>query len=66
MNQRVLVRQCRECHRSWIFRLPPEAVEKWESGKPTLFALPMLTFDEREILVKGVCTECLDKMFKND
>jgi hypothetical protein len=46
-----------------VIEAPDEAVERWQSGDYIQDALPMLSADERELLISGICGHCFDTMF---
>ena len=59
-----LVLTCRSCGEEHIVAVPMEAYRSWRQGHMMIQdALPMLSLDERELLMSGICGKCFDKMF---
>lgn len=55
-----IVRRCIFCQKIVTILAPVEGFDNWEAGEHIQTALPMLTADEREMLISGVCGECFD------
>jgi len=55
---------CRICGTKHVIIVPAAGYFKWARGHAKIQeALPMLSEDERELLVSGICGRCFDKMF---
>ena len=46
--------------------IPEEAYKKWQNGTRIQMAMPMLSPDDREILISGICGPCFDKIFPDE
>lgn len=54
--------KCRCCGSVHIVNVPSVPYRLWASGQARIQdALPMLSADERELLMSGLCTFCFDK-----
>ena len=55
---------CRFCGEERKVAVPMDAYHNWRQGRMHIqYALPMLTADERELLMSGICGKCFDKTF---
>lgn len=57
---------CIRCGKLHAFEVPNEGYRRWLEGERIQKALPMLTPDQREIMISGICGRCFDKMFGGD
>jgi len=57
---------CIVCGKSVEVNAPPEGINAWKEGLRIQEALPMLTPNEREILMSGICGDCFDMMFAEE
>ena len=55
--------KCPFCGKEQIIRVPEEGIIAYKAGALMQDAFPMLTPDEREALISGICPECWDKTF---
>jgi hypothetical protein len=56
---------CRQCKRELQLRVPDYNYQMWHNRQASVQdAFPMLTADEREILISGICGKCFDGIFK--
>lgn len=54
---------CVSCGVEHTISVPAAAYRRWATGKAKIQdALPMLTADERELLLSGMCPHCFDKL----
>lgn len=51
------------CGKLYSFEVPDKGYRRWLMGESIQKALPMLTPDQREIMISGICGKCFDKMF---
>ena len=54
---------CRRCGTSETISAPVTAFIAWENGEYIQDALPMLTADEREMLISQTCDSCWTELF---
>lgn len=54
---------CIRCGELHEFKVPDKGYRRWLMGESIQKALPMLTPDQREIMLSGICGKCFDKMF---
>lgn len=54
---------CCECGKEYNFEVPREAALYWANGARIQDAMPMLSPNERELLISGICETCFDKIF---
>ena len=54
---------CAKCGKLHEFEVPDKGYRRWIMGESIQRALPMLTPDQREIMISGICGKCFDKMF---
>lgn len=59
----IIEKVCMDCKNLVKIEVEEKAYEKWKDGTRIQQAMPMLSADEREILISGVCGPCFDKMF---
>ena len=56
---------CVNCHTQHTIAVPVAGYRRWATGQAKIQdALPMLSEDERELLMSNICPRCWDKMFK--
>lgn len=55
---------CVNCGTKHTIMVPTGAYKRWASGQAKIQdALPMLSADERELLMSHICQRCFDKIF---
>lgn len=55
---------CISCKSVHTIMVPTAAYRRWASGLAKIQdALPMLSDDERELLMSNICPQCWDKLF---
>ena len=57
---------CMMCGKSAVLSVPNTGWGEWQRGKNIQDALPMLTKEEREMLITGTHPDCFDAMFPPD
>lgn len=58
--------ECLCCKTKHTILVPTAGYKKWASGQAKIqHAMPMLTADERELLMSGICGRCFDKIFED-
>ena len=57
---------CPFCGQEHIIKVPFEGYLAWQSGENVQDALPMLSANEREMLMTGICPKCWAGMFGED
>lgn len=58
---------CKCCGEGQKLTVPLAAYHNWRQKRMKIQnALPMLTADERELLMSGICGKCFDRIFKED
>jgi hypothetical protein len=62
----IITQPCMVCSRTSSITAPAEAVEQWRAGALIQNALPMLTADEREMLITGTHPLCFDELFDEE
>lgn len=65
-NTDIIVRKCPYCKTLRELVVPASAYEAWRSGTFIQDAFPMLSADDREFLMTGICPPCWDKAFPDD
>ena len=63
MTTLLITKPCPYCGTVSKVTVPESGLRMWKSGTRIQDALPMLTADEREILMSGVCPACRDDVF---
>ena len=63
MTTLLITKPCPYCGTISKVAVPESGLRQWKSGTRIQDALPMLTTDEREILMSGVCPKCWDEVF---
>jgi len=53
---------CPWCKGANFVLVKGEQLDKWQSGTLIQDAFPLLSADERELLMTGICPECWNKM----
>lgn len=54
---------CVSCHTRHTITVPVANYKRWATGQARIQdALPMLTDDERELLLSNICPDCWDKL----
>lgn len=66
MLTHVTTPPCMVCGRTSTLRVPVEGIEAYRQGALIQNAFPMLTADEREMLMTGTHPDCWDSMFEDD
>lgn len=59
----IITKPCPYCGTISKVSVPESGYKQWMSGTRIQDALPMLTADEREILMSRVCPKCWDEVF---
>lgn len=55
---------CVNCHTKHTITVPVAGYKRWATGHAKIQdALPMLSEDERELLMSNICPHCWDKLF---
>lgn len=54
---------CAVCKKEYRITAPKSAVHAWQRGALVQDVLPMLSADERELLMSDICGTCFDRMF---
>lgn len=55
---------CVNCKTHHTITVPTDGYKRWATGQAKIQdALPMLSEDERELLMSGICPRCWDKIF---
>ena len=55
---------CVSCGAQHAILVPTSGYHRWTSGQAKIQdALPMLSADERELLMSHICPRCFDKIF---
>lgn len=62
----AITKTCRSCKELITLIMPTTAYYSWQEGKLIQNVLPMLSADERELLISGICGKCFDRMFGDD
>lgn len=57
---------CIYCKKAHHLKVDAEAAIKFRDGGYAQNCFPELTPGEREFLISGICSDCWDKMFKED
>ena len=63
MTTLLITKPCPYCGTVSKVGVPESGYRQWKSGTRIQDALPMLSADEREILMSGVCPSCWDDVF---
>ena len=63
MTTLLITNPCPYCGTISKVAVPESGLRQWKSGTRIQDALPMLSADEREILMSGVCPKCWDDVF---
>lgn len=56
--------RCPHCDRLTELDVPDAGFRAWLDGELIQDALPMLTDDEREVLMTGICPTCWDALYE--
>jgi hypothetical protein len=51
-----------ECGTAWQLILDIESYRRWRAGTMVQDAFPLLSSDERELLLSGTCSTCWDNL----
>ena len=55
---------CVNCKTKHVIIVPTAGYRRWATGQAKIQdALPMLSEDERELLMSNICPRCWDKLF---
>jgi hypothetical protein len=57
---------CTDCKTEYTLMLPQDAIDLYVAGAHVQDAFPMLSPDERELMISGVCGPCFDAMFPEE
>lgn len=57
--------QCIRCKQAFLVKVPTQGFQQWKGGKLIQDALPLLTADERELLISRTCSECFEELFND-
>ena len=57
---------CSSCGDVTVFKLAPSDVKAWQDGKHIQNVWPMMSVDDRELLLSGTCGPCFDRMFPDE
>ena len=57
--------ECRNCRTNYQIVAPVAAIHAWLQGEYIKDALPMLSIDERELLISQTCNNCWEEMFSD-
>jgi len=58
-----ITKACPFCGEYHEVEVPFDGYMEWQNGVLIQDALPMLSANEREILISGICPDCWEKMF---
>ena len=59
--------ECVVCGEEKFVEVPEEAFFKWyKHGIAIQYAMPMLSADERELLMSQICGKCFERLFADD
>ena len=61
-----ILAKCMFCKKEHLIEIPKSGYDAWYRGFPIQDALPMLSADDRELLVSGICGTCYDKIFPEE
>lgn len=62
----VVTRNCLNCGEFTYVTVDVEGYYRWQGGEHIQTALPMLTTNERELLLSGTHPDCWDEMFPEE
>lgn len=54
---------CIECRQPKLLVVPVDGYNRWKNGALIQDALPLLSADDRELLISHICGPCFDKLF---
>ena len=55
---------CVSCNTQHTILIPTDGYKRWVTGQAKIQdALPMLSEDDRELLMSNICPRCWDKLF---
>lgn len=57
---------CKICGTAHNIEVTTESYNKWLKGAFIQEAFSMLSSDDRELLVSGICGKCFDEIFQED
>ena len=67
MNLKKIDIRCVICKTPHSVLVPGAGYKLWASGQKHIQdALPMLSANERELLMSGICPHCFDKLFREE
>lgn len=58
--------RCPLCGKTFTVTMPMDGFVKWQGGMLIQEALPMLSNDERELLISGICPSCWEETFSSN
>lgn len=63
MSTKIVHIECVICHRNYLVLVPTEGYKRWAQGRARIQdALPMLSDNERELLISQICPGCWDNI----
>jgi hypothetical protein len=54
---------CAMCEGKTVITMPSESYHKWRGGTLLQVAAPMVSVDDRELLISRTCDKCWDELF---
>lgn len=54
---------CNMCGEAKRVEVPTEGYTRWKTGELIQRAMPMLSRDDRELLISGTCGKCFEELF---
>lgn len=57
---------CKECKIEYTFMLPQDGIDLYLAGAHVQDAFPMLSPEERELMISGICGPCWDVLFPEE
>lgn len=58
--------ECRICYNKTLFTLESEGLLRWKNGEKIQNIFPMISPNNRELLISQTCGECFDKLFAEE
>lgn len=62
----TVIKKCMSCKKDHSLQMTRAQYDRWQAGEHIQDVAPMLTADERELLISGICGKCFDKMFEGE
>lgn len=63
---KTIVKRCIMCRTKHTLEVSTAGYRQWQEGVLIQRAMPMLTDDQRELLISGICGSCFDKTFEEE